>query len=69
LPTRWRQHQVKSGARIFDIGLDVSRGGRTDVFFKAEVALMETMGYQRQFVKRVEVDGKAYRIYEWMPSK
>jgi len=62
----WLANQVKSGARIFDIGLDVARGGRSGVFFKAEVAFMEKLGYKRQFVKLVEVEGKAYRTYEWV---
>ncbi len=62
----WLSKQVKSGARIFDIGLDAARGGRTGVFFKAEVAFMEKAGYTRQFVKLTEIEGKTYRVYEWV---
>jgi hypothetical protein len=57
---------VKSGARIFDIGLDTARGGRGGVFFKAEVALMENLGYKRTFVGLIEVNGRTVRMYEWV---
>lgn len=62
---RWLAEQVASGARIFDIGLDVRRaaGGK---FFKAEAAFMARLGYKRQFVRLVEIEGKTYRMYEWM---
>jgi RHS repeat-associated protein len=66
---KWLGDQVKSGAKIFDIGLDASRGGRTGVFFKAEVAFMEKAGYTRQFAKLTEIDGKTYRVYEWVPRQ
>jgi len=63
---RWLAKQVKSGAKIWDIGLDVSRGGRSGVFYKAEVAFLERAGYTRHFVKLVEIDGKTYRMFEWV---
>ena len=63
---KWLANQVPSGAKIYDIGLDASRGRRTGVFFKAEVAFMEKMGYTRKFVKTVEIDGRTYRMYEWV---
>jgi RHS repeat-associated protein len=65
---KWLADQVKSGAKILDIGLDVARGGRTGVFYKAEVAFMEAAGYTRQFVKLVEVNGKTYRMFQWVPK-
>jgi hypothetical protein len=58
----------KSGAKIFDIGLDAARGGGAGVFYKAEVAFMQGMGYTRQFVKLIDIDGKTYRMYQWVPK-
>ena len=66
---RWLADQASSGTRIFDIGLDASRGGRSGVFFRAEVAFMEKLGYKRQFVKLVRIDDKTYRVYEWVLPK
>jgi hypothetical protein len=65
---RWLARQVKSGAKIMDIGLDVARGTRTGAFYKAEVAFLEKAGYTRQFVKLCEIDGKTYQIYQWVPK-
>jgi hypothetical protein len=60
--------QVKNGAKIYDIGLDAVRAGRAGAFFKAEVAFMEGLGYKRQFARLVDIDGKTYRVYEWVRS-
>jgi RHS repeat-associated protein len=66
---KWLADQVRSGVRIFDIGLDASRGGRAGVFFKAEVALLEKMGYTRKYVTTIEIGNTQYRLYEWVIAK
>lgn len=62
----WLADHVQNGARVLDVGLDAARGGRSGVFFKAEAALMGGLGYERRFLKVVELDGKIVRVYEWV---
>jgi len=67
---KWLANQVKSGAKILDIGPDVAQVPRTGlgVFYKAEVAFLEGAGYTRKFVRFVELNGKTLRMYQWVPK-
>jgi RHS repeat-associated protein len=64
----WLEKQIKNGTKILDIGLDAARGGRAGVFYKAEVAYLEAARYTRQFVKLIQIEGKTYRLYQWVPK-
>lgn len=64
----WLQRQITRGSRIFDIGIDVQRKDGGSAFYKAELELLNRAGFIRKLVGLVDVEGKLYRLYEWVPA-
>ncbi|MBI1923335.1 hypothetical protein HYR99_03690 [Candidatus Poribacteria bacterium] len=70
---RWIQRQIRSGRRIFDIG--IQQGRPRSLYYAIEVDILRKNGYQRRFVKYIKVkieddlglvQTKQFRLYEWM---
>ena len=63
---RWIKEQIKSGRKIFDIGIHRGRLDGRSPYYNAEVTELLNAGYQRVFKQWVKVDGKNFRLYEWV---
>jgi len=62
----WLRRQIKDGARIYDLGLDVSRPRGHTPFYLAEEQFLRSRGFARQFRGLVEVEGRTLRLFEWV---
>jgi RHS repeat-associated protein len=62
--TRWIQAQIASGKRIFDIGPEA--GKIASKYYQAEVDQLTKAGLKRIEVKKEEIKGQLYTIYEWV---
>ena len=69
---QWIQRQIRSGRRIFDIG--IQRGRPRSPYYATEKEVLQKKGYQRQFRKYIKVpvendlgvvQTKQFRLYEW----
>jgi hypothetical protein len=64
--TSWLQSQMDKGARIFDVGRDMTRD--PSPFYNAEVSLLRSNGYERVFVSLTLIRGEVQAVYEWVKS-
>ena len=62
----WLQSQIDRGARIFDIGRDLTRD--PSPFYNAEVNLLQANGYERVFLRLTLVQGEVQALYEWVKA-
>jgi len=64
---RWILKQIRSGRKIYDIGLDKAKKVRSP-YYAAEVAALRKAGFTRVFRRWVTGDnGRKFRLFEWVP--
>jgi RHS repeat-associated protein len=61
----WLRRAIDSGARIFDIGLDIARKAGSE-FYVSEVALLQKEGLVRKLLGVLQMHGTETLLYEWV---
>lgn len=61
----WLQSEIDRGARILDIGRDLTRANVSQ-FYAAEVHLLQENGYTRSFLELRMVNGTVTAVYQWV---